>query len=121
MVDRVGDVVRAEPQIERMQHAARDRDSEIGFEMAFMVPAEGSHAVSPPQSESLQGERELARAAGHVAVAVAMERAVGATRDDLAVEEEGFSAPEHHGNRQRVVHHQTVHGRDPFISTTAMT
>ena len=105
----VREVVRVQPQVERVQDEAAARDAEVRLVMLVVVPAQGCNAVATLEPELLQRHRELPRACHRLAVVGAMERLVGAARDDLAVAEECLRPPQQVRQRQLEVHHQPVH------------
>ncbi len=62
VVDDVGELVGVEAQVERVQHAAHQRDAEVGLEVRTVVPAERGDAVAGLDAEIEQRAGEAARA-----------------------------------------------------------
>ena len=83
MVDDVGEVNRRQAQIERVQHAARAGDAEIGFEMRVVIPGQRADAVAALKPGFLQRLRQQARAAVKIGISVGVQRLVRHPRDDL--------------------------------------
>jgi len=98
-----------QPQIERVQHEAAARDAEVRLVMLRVVPAQRRDAVAALEAETLQRDRELARAPHRVAVRRATDALVGETRDDFAVAEVRFRPTQQVRQRELEVHHQAVH------------
>jgi hypothetical protein len=109
MVDDRREIVRMQAQVQRVQDRADGRDAEIRFQMLVVIPPQSSDAVSGSHAEILQRHRELLRARDHVAVAVAMDAAIGKATDDLDLGGKRFRAPHDGGNRELILHHQTAH------------
>ena len=82
VVDDVGELVGVEAEVERVEHAAHQRDAEVGFEVRTVVPAERRDAVAGLDAESMQRAGEAPRADREVGVGVAMDRLVGSARHD---------------------------------------
>ena len=61
MVDRVSDLLRKEPKVDRVQDGADGGDGEIGFEMLLAIPAKAADAVTGFDAEPMQRRRELMR------------------------------------------------------------
>ena len=77
VVGDVGEIVRVQPEVERVQHEARARDPEVGLEVRVVVPRERGDAVASLETELVQRDRELPRPPAEVGVRVAVERPVG--------------------------------------------
>ena len=80
----VGEVVRVQAQVERVQDEAAARDPEVRLVMLVVVPAERGDAVAALEPELLQRDRELLRPRRRLAVGRPVEALVGQPRDDLA-------------------------------------
>jgi hypothetical protein len=83
MVGDVTDVVGVQAQIERMQHAARAWDREIGFEVRVVVPHQRRDAIALLEPGRLQRAAKRERAAVKIADVVTMQRLVGQPRHDF--------------------------------------
>ena len=95
-----------------MEHAANERDGEIGLEVRAVIPAERRHAVAGDDAEVDEGAGEAPGPVSEVAHRVAMNRFVREARDDLLAAVESFSPAENRGQGERIVHHQAVHAPD---------
>src|SRR5574338_1174745 len=96
-------------EVERVRHAAVERDPEIGLELAAVVPCERRHAIAALESEPGERGREQPRALRHLAVTAARERLVRAPAHDGLVGVDDFSAPDDGGKGERKIHHQPAH------------
>ena len=67
----VAEVVRVQPQVERVQDEAAARDPEVRLEVLVVVPAERRDAVAGLEAEPLQRDRELPRPLAEVGERVA--------------------------------------------------
>ena len=106
----VREVVRVQPQIQRVQHEAAAGDPEVRLVVLVVVPAERCDPVAAFESELLQRDRELLGTPHRVAVRRAVEALVGQARDDLAAREVQLRALEDVRQRELEIHHLTVHG-----------
>ena len=77
VVDDVGELVGVEAEVERVEHAAHQRDAEVGLEVRAVVPAERGDAVAGRDAEIEQDPGEAAGAVGEVGAGVAADRLVG--------------------------------------------
>ena len=109
----VREVVRVQPQVERVQHEATARDAQVGLVVDEVIPAERPDAVAALEPELLQADRQGASAAARLAVGAPLEAAVGQTRHDLRAGRVRLGPPEQRRQRQLVVHHQSVHRVSP--------
>ena len=105
----VTEVVRMQPQVERVQHEAPARDSEICLVVDVVVPGERRDAVAALQAQALQPDRECTRAPAGLRVVRPVEAPVRHPRDDLLVAVVELGATEQRRQRQLRVHHQAVH------------
>src|SRR5258708_4268159 len=101
-----------------MQHRAETRYPEIHFEMTMTVPAQRSDAIAALHSHPLQRPGEPMDARVEISVGVAMRSAVLGSRDDLLAREQTRRALQHGSQRQRCVHHQTLHSLSPCRTAT---
>ena len=106
----VGEIVRMQAQVERVQDVAGARDAEVGLEVLVVVPAKRGDAGARLEPEPLERDRQLPRAAAEVGERVAVEAPVGKPRDDLLVREVRLRPLQDRRQRQLEVHHQTLHG-----------
>ena len=77
VVDDVGQFVRMEPEVQRVQDAADDRDPEVGLEVHRVVPHQRGDAIAGAEAEVLQAGREGPRPTVEVAVRAPVRRVVG--------------------------------------------
>ena len=108
VVDDVRQLVREEPQVQRVHHSAHTRNGEIRLEMLLRVPAERSDAVAGFDAESLQCGREPLCSVsylceGRAAVGPALEGG------DFAIRIDGAAMTEDHADRQGEVLHRALH------------
>jgi hypothetical protein len=82
MVGDVREVVRMQPEVERVEDEAAARDAEVRLEVLMVVPAERRDAVAALEPERLEGDRELLRAARRLAPRRVVEAPVGKAGDD---------------------------------------
>jgi len=92
MVDDVREVVGVQTQVERVQDCAGRGYGEIRLEMLEVIPCQRADAGSGGDAEVLQCDRKPPRAVDELADAVAMNRAIGSTADDLLIGEERCGA-----------------------------
>ena len=78
--------------------------------MRTVVPCQRGDAVAGLDAEIEQRAGEAAGADGEVAVGVAADGLVGGAPHDLVARIDRFGAAEDGRQRERVVHHQAVHG-----------
>ncbi len=69
----IGDVLRREAQIERVQDAARSDHAEIGFKVGVMVPHQGRHAITRLETGARQRFGQKARAPVKIGIGVTMQ------------------------------------------------
>ena len=62
MIRDVGDFIGMQAQIQRVQHAARDRHAEISLHVLGLIPQQRGHAVSAAQAKAGERIRQAARA-----------------------------------------------------------
>jgi hypothetical protein len=108
--DDVRQIVRGEPQIQRMQHSTRARDREVEFQVLVRIPAERAHALAALDAYFQQRMSQPVRPGIIVAVTIAVGAALDA-RGDLFVRKKPPCALEEMLQGQRIVHHQPVHVR----------
>ena len=105
----VREVGRVQADVQRVEHVAAARDAEVALHVLRVVPAKGRYAVAALESEPVERDGELLRAAHHLAVVRAVEAAVGPPGDDLLPGEVRLGAPHQRRQRQLVVHHLAAH------------
>ena len=81
------DLVREQPEVDRVEDRPHARNSEVHFEVLLMVPAEGRNSVAVGHAEPGQSAREASRPPSHVGVGRA-DRAVANPSHDLFLAEE---------------------------------
>jgi hypothetical protein len=89
----VGEIVRVQPQVQRVEDEAAARDPEVRLVMLVVVPAQRRNAVAALEAEALQRDGELLRTPHRVAVGRAVEALVREACDDLAVAVVRLGAP----------------------------
>ena len=105
----VGEVVRVQAQVQRVQDEAAAGDAEVRLEVLMVVPAERRDAVAALEPELGERDRELLRAPHRLAPGRAVEALVGEPGDDLVGPVVRLDAPQHVRQRELEVHHQAVH------------
>ena len=120
VVGDIGDVVRMQPEVERVQHAAGAGDAEVALLMRVVVPHHGGHRIAPFETRACQCRGELAGAPVEVAVVVAVQRLVRQAGDDLAVAEQRPGPLQVMGESERVVHHRRAHRSPPRAGPARM-
>ena len=81
VVDRVGDLFRRQPDIDRLQHHSHHRNGEKRFEKPVAVPIENADGVARANSNAMQGRSEAADALPDVAIGEALKIPI----DDLLI------------------------------------
>ena len=109
VVGDVGEVVRVEAEVERVQDEAAARNAEVRLVVLPVVPAQRRDAVAALEPELPQRDRELLRAGQRLGVGRAVKGLVREPADDLAAAEVRLRPPQQVRERQREVHHQAVH------------
>src|SRR5262249_50641063 len=109
----VREVIRVQPQVERVQHETPARDPEVGLVVDEVVPAERRNAVAALEAEPAEGNAERPRAAARLAVRALLEALVRLPRYELRIGPVGLGAPEQGRQGELIVHHQAVHWRSP--------
>ncbi len=109
MVRDVGDVVRVQPQVERVHHGAGARNREVRLQVRMVIPHERAHALAALEPQAPQRSGERAGAPVEVGVAVTVQGLVGEPGDDLRIGEEPPRAREEVGEREREIHRRALH------------
>ncbi len=104
------DLVRVEPQIESVEHAAGGRDAEIAFQVTGVIPHERGDAVAGTQARTEERPGELSCAPMEIDVRVSAGPTERGTRDDIGFAEQGARAIEDRVEREREIHHAATHG-----------
>ena len=103
----VRELLREEPDVQRVQDRAHRRDGEVRLEVLLGVPLERADAVAGLDAEPLERGRELLGASGDLG-----ERrpsgAVALERDDFAVTVHGAAVPQDHRDGQREILHRAL-------------
>src|SRR5262249_23634789 len=89
----VADVLRVQPQVERVEDESAAGNAEVRLQVLVVVPAESRNAVAAFEPDAVECYSELLRASREVAVRVAVEAFVRQAGDDLLLAEERLSAP----------------------------
>ena len=110
VIDDVRDVLHGKPRVERVQHPAAERNREVGLQMAAVIPGEGGDALAGFHAQARERIGELLGAAVEVPIGAALDRLVRPARDDLGGGEVLARAIEEVHQRERILHHQSVHG-----------
>ena len=79
MIDRVGDLLRRQVDVDRQKHRSRHREREIRFEKSVAVPVQHSDRVARSNTDLSQRARQPPNAVPKLAVSQSSEIAV----DDL--------------------------------------
>ena len=111
VIDDVGQILRGEPEVQRVQHGARERGRPVDLEMAVTVPRERRHAVAFFHSEIAEEPGQAHRALGEVGVGVPEERASRHPRRQRLLREQAAAPLEEMRQRERSIHHQVVQWR----------
>ena len=111
MIDDEGQLLRMQPQIERVYHAAGGRYAEIGFQVHVVVPAQSANTVSRSQPCTMQRFRQRLDAAVKIQIRVTVQAAVRQAGNDLN-RRVSFWDPLQDGLQGKgVIHHGTLHRR----------
>ncbi len=78
MVGDIGDLLRMQARIDRMQHGAGTGHGVVGFHMAVAIPRQRGDAVAHLDAHALQGMGQLAGALAAIAVGIAVQVAFDA-------------------------------------------
>ena len=105
VVDDVGEVLREEPQIQRVQHRPVARHAEVHLKVRRRVPAERRDAIALPHAKLLQCIGEPVDTLGPCAVGRAL-RPLGGVGDERSAREERGGAVERVPQREGIVHHR---------------
>src|SRR5207302_8889885 len=105
----VREVAGVKTRVNRVQDVARERYAEVRLEVLVLVPAQRRDAVTTPQAELPERDCELLRARYEVRVRVPVEGLVRPAGNDRLVPKQSLRSSEDERERQRVLHHQTVH------------
>src|SRR5262249_29529912 len=102
-------LVRMEPQVERVHDSSSSGNSKIGFDMSVVVPTECRDAVARLEAATLQGFSQRPCPAVEIAVGIAMNAAIGKTGNDLDFAIEPGNALQDGMQRERIIHHGAFH------------
>ena len=114
VVDDVRELVRMQPEVERVDHAADGRHAEIRFEVSKVVPHQRRDAIAGLEAGVLQDSRERTRSTVEVRVGVAMRGVVRPLRDDLHLGKDGPGAIQKRGQRELRRLHSCVRSSSLF-------
>jgi hypothetical protein len=109
VVDDPGDLVRMQARVDGVQHALRAADAVVQLQVAIAVPGQCRDPVAGGERIAVEGAGDLARAPGDLRPGAAVDVALDAPRDDLAIAVVAFGELDQRRDRQRLVLHQTQH------------
>ena len=116
MIDRIGDLLRRQTDVDRLQHRSHHRDGEKRFEISVAVPVKHADRVAGPHADRGQRAREPSDAVPKLSVSETLEIAV----DDLPLRRLHHRRMEQLLDQQRIPvrgrrhgDHPAVHGRSP--------
>ena len=92
-----------------MQHAARDRNAKVGFQVRVMIPHQGCHAIAALHARFLQGFGQSARSPVQFGIGIAVQRMIWPPGDDFGIRKVFTRALQTVRERQGIVHHRSVH------------
>ncbi len=108
------ELLRRQPDVQRVQDSAHGRHGEVGLEVLLVVPHERRDPLVAGDPQCPQRIRRPAGPLGDLAVACPPARAAGAgAGDHHAVGERRGGGPHHRGDGERDVLHGALHGRPP--------
>jgi hypothetical protein len=122
VVDDVGDLLREQADVQRVQHRSHARHREVQLEVALVVPRERRDALPLLDPERSQRTREAVDPRRDLGVACTRDaRAVGGERDDLSAVVAGSQPPPDvvEGQRKVVLHQTFEHLRHPLPAPSA--
>ena len=109
VVDDEGQFPGMQPEVQGMQHASGNGDTEVGFQVRVAVPHQGSHAISALQPGAIERTGQGSRPAVEIRVGVAVDGLIRKARHDLGAGKE-LAGPLQQGSQgQRELHHGSVH------------
>ena len=111
VVDDVDELLGKQANVERVQNGAESGHGEVELHMAVAVPRESRDSVTGFDAEFSERLHQLQRTRVEFAIGIAVQAAVGEARDDFLFGKVLLRAHQNAVDRQRVVHHQAVHGR----------
>jgi hypothetical protein len=86
VVDDVHELLLEQAHVQRVQHGAGARDRHVELEVTLVVPRECPHAVALLDAQAAERMRNAVHPLGELAVAHALDRALGRDADDLRPE-----------------------------------
>jgi hypothetical protein len=104
VVDDVGQLLREQPQVERVQHRSHGRHREVGLQVLLGVPQQRADAVALADAEAGQRAGQTGRPDGDLGVG-RLAHAVAVEGPDGAVGEDPRPVPQEAGDGQRRVLH----------------
>src|SRR6185312_2070295 len=113
MVGNPRDLVRMQPQIQRMQDSAHSGDAVVRLEMNMVVPHQRGYAITFSDARRLQALRQPERSFINTAPCGAMDASVGQSRDHLYIPEI-FACPFQHSQEGERRFHHRVHQKAPL-------
>ena len=114
VLDDVGDVLRRQAEVERVQNRPGGRDAEIGLHVPGTVPHQGADRLAGLHTGIDQRFGQPPRPVIHRGPGRAGYRFVGEARDDLMIAEELPAALKQMVHAERNLHHRGTHARSPL-------
>ncbi len=108
VVHDVGQLLREQPDVQRVQHPAGTRSSKIQLEVTSRVPGKRGDTPVSRDPEGVEHSRQLARPPSKLGVRRALE-ATRSSGDDLFVPVVSLGSIEEMVDRQRNILHQPLH------------
>src|SRR5690349_2189306 len=105
-------LLRRKPQIQRVQHAARQRNPEVRLQVHAVIPHQRGHALAAPQAGPDQRASQRPRPRRHLRIRAPLDAAVGPARNDLHPWIERHRALQYRPERQLKVHHGALHSHE---------
>jgi hypothetical protein len=110
VVGDVDDLVRMQPGVHGVQHAARAADAVVQLHVPVRVPGQRGGALARLHAQRLQRVGHPARARRDLTVGAAVDITFDTPRHDLLVAMVAFGMNEKRRDQQRQLHHLTEHG-----------
>ena len=107
VVDDVDQLFGMQARVAGVHHHAAAGNCVISFQMAMIVPGEGSDRSAGTQSQMPQSVDQFSNARGTIAIGVAKDRTMRLTRDNLCISELRGRVLDDAGYQQRPIHHQS--------------
>ena len=109
MIDDVGKILSAQAEIQRVRYPARNRYTEIAFQVGIVIPHQRGDPIAALKPSFLQGLRQQRCAAMKIRIAVAMDGTVWQPLNNFLLREEPARALQNVLKGKRVIHHRAFH------------